>query len=88
MSGYRKGFHTIPDAANDATNAFLAKVGERELAEEAEALFQAVRGALGYKRKELSLTVGGGVAVLVAKDFSVEISYAIEEERPELIPWT
>lgn len=83
LSGYRKGFHTIPDAANDATNAFLAKVGEKELAEEAEALFQAVRAALGYKRKELSLSVGGGLAVLTAKDFAVEIGYAIEEERPE-----
>ncbi len=83
LSGYRKGFHTIPDAANDATNAFLAKVGEKELADEAEALFQAVRAALGYKRKELSLSVGGGLAVLTAKDFAVEIGYAIEEERPE-----
>ncbi len=83
LSGYRKGFHTIPDAANDATNAFLAKVGEKELADEAEALFQAVRAALGYKRRELSLSVGGGLAVLTAKDFAVEIGYAIEEERPE-----
>ncbi len=83
LSGYRKGFHTIPDAANDATNAFLAKVGEKELADEAEALFQAVRAALSYKRKELSLSVGGGVAMLTAKEFAVEIGYTIEEERPE-----
>lgn len=83
LSGYRKGFHTIPDAASDATNAFLAKVGEKELADEAEALFQAVRAALSYKRKELSLSVGGGVAMLTAQEFAVEIGYSIEEERPE-----
>ncbi len=83
LRGFRKGFHTIPGAANDATNAFLAKVGEGELADEAETLFQAVRTGLGYKRKEVSLTLGGGLAVLTAKDFSVEIGYALEAERPE-----
>lgn len=67
---------------NATTNAFLGKLCAGELAEESETLFQGVRTGLGYKRKEVSLAVAGQSAVLVAKDFSVEIFYALEEGDP------
>ncbi|MSU25248.1 MAG: hypothetical protein EXS32_15700 [Opitutus sp.] len=79
LSGFRKSHHTVPDAANAVTNAFLGKICAGELAAEAEKLFQEVRARLGYKRKEVSLSVTGPVAALAAKDFSVEIAYALEE---------
>lgn len=83
LSGFKKGHHTLPDAANATTNAFLGKICERELADEAEKLFQDVRTALGYKRKDIALTVASPLAMLGAKDFSVEIFYALEEREPE-----
>ena len=49
------------------------------MATEAEKLFQAVRAGLGYKRKDAALNVAGAGAVLTAKDFTVEIFYALEE---------
>lgn len=82
LGGFRKAVHSVPDAANATTNAFLAKICAGELAEEAEALFQAVRTGLGYKRKDVSLNVASPVAVLTAKDFVVEISYALAEAEP------
>jgi len=82
LAGFRKGHHAVPDAANAVTNAFLGKICAGELAEEAERLFQEVRGALAYKRKELSLTVTSPLAVLTARDFTVEIAYALEEPDP------
>lgn len=82
LGGFKKGHHSVPDAANATTNAFLGKICASELTEEAEKLFQDVRGALGYKRKELSLNVASPLAVLNAKDFTVEISYALEERDP------
>ena len=82
LGGFRKGHHTVPDAVNATTNAFLGKLCAGELAEESETLFQGVRTGLGYKRKEVSLAVAGQSAVLVAKDFSVEIFYALEEGDP------
>jgi len=82
LGGYKKGHHTLPDAANATTNAFLGKICERELADEAEKLFQEVRAALGYKRKDLALTVTSPLAMLGAKDFSVEIFYTLEEREP------
>ena len=82
LGGFRKGHHTVPDAVNATTNAFLGKLCAGELAEEGETLFQSVRTGLGYKRKDVSLAVTGQAAVLAAKDFSVEIFYALEESDP------
>lgn len=82
LGGFRKTHHTLPDAVNDATTAFLGKICAGELTTEAETLFQAVRTGLGYKRKEVSLAIESPNAVLTAKDFVVEITYALEEAEP------
>ncbi len=82
LAGFKKGHHTIPDVANAVTNAFLGKICGRELADQAEKLFQEVRTRLGYRRKEVTLNVAGPVAVLTAKDFTVEISYELEDSAP------
>lgn len=79
LAGFRKGHHTVPDAANATTNAFLGKICDAELADEAEKLFQAVRAGLGYKRKDVALSVTSPLAVLTARDFTLEIFYALEE---------
>ncbi len=83
LGGFKKGRHTLPDAANATTNAFLGKICEPELSEEAEKLFQAVRTGLEYKRKDIALSVTSPLAVLTARDFVVEILYALEERNPE-----
>ncbi len=82
LGGFRKQHHTLPDAVNAATSAFLAKLCAGELAEEGEAMFQRVRTAFGYKRAELSLDVATPHAVLTAKDFAFEIDYALSESEP------
>jgi hypothetical protein len=82
LGGFKKGHHTLPDAANATTNAFLGKICEVELTAHAEKLFQAARTGLEYKRKEVSLNISSPGAVLTAKDFVVEIFYALEEAAP------
>jgi hypothetical protein len=79
LAGFRKSHHTVPDAVNAATSAFLAKLCATELAEEAEGLFQRARAAFGYKRAELSLDLASPHAVLLAKDFTFELGYALAE---------
>lgn len=82
LEGFKKGHHRIPDAANATTHAFLGKLCAAELARDAETLFQDVRTALAYKRKDIALSVASPLAVLTAKDFTVEISYALDESDP------
>ncbi|MDQ8182731.1 hypothetical protein [Pelagicoccus sp. SDUM812005] len=82
LAAFDKKRHTVPDRVCGATQAFLEKLCEEELTEEAEALFQAAREQFGYKRKEISLEVGAGFARLETKDFVLELRYELLEEEP------
>lgn len=84
LRGFDKSRHTVPDAVNPATNGFLARLAAPELAAEAEDFFQRARVALDYKRKDLSLDVTSPLAVLAARDFTLEIAYALEDEEPAM----
>lgn len=81
LHGFRKGQHTVPDAVNATTTAFLGRLCAEELATEAEEVFQAARAACAYKRKDLSLSVASPGAQLIAKDFSLEINYAFDGDN-------
>ncbi len=86
LGGFKKGHHTLPDAVNATTTAFLGKLCADELAAEAEGFFQRSREGFGYKRKELSLDVVSPGAVLTTKDFTLELAYALDEAEPS--SWT
>ena len=79
LAGFRKQHHTVPDAVNAATTAFLGKLCATELAEEAESFFQRSKAAFAYKRTDLALDVTSPTAVLTAKDFTLELAYALEK---------
>ena len=78
LGGFRKQHHTVPDAVNAATSAFLGKLCAAELAEEGERFFQRSKATLGYKRTELALEVTTPVAVLTTRDFTFELAYALD----------
>ena len=82
LRGFDKSRHTVPDAVNNATSGFLAKLCMPELSEEAEEFFQRAKAAMTYKRKDVGLDVTSPVAVLSAKDFTLEIAYALEAGDP------
>ena len=90
LRGFRKGQHSVPDAVTPATTAFLARLCAEELAEEAEAVFQGARRLCGYKRADLTLTVASPAAVLTARDFTLEIAYALLAADPAAyrVSWT
>lgn len=82
LRGFDKSRHTVPDTVNHATTGFLAKLCAPELTAEAEALFQRAKAAMAYKRKDLTLDVASPQAVLVARDFTLELLYALDESDP------
>ncbi len=82
LAGFRKQHHTVPDAVNAATTAFLGKLCTAELTEEAERFFQRSKAAFAYKRTDLALDVSSPVAVLTARDFTLELAYALEPANP------
>jgi len=82
LAGFKKQHHTVPDAVNAATSAFLGKLCAGELAAEGEQWFQRTKAAFAYKRADLTLEVASPAAVLAAKDFTLEILYAFEPLDP------
>lgn len=82
LTGFRKQHHTVPDAVNAATSAFLGKLCAGELAEEAERFFQRSRAAFAYKRSQLALEVTSPGAVLTARDFTLELAYGLAKADP------
>lgn len=82
LPGFKKQRHTVPDAVNAATTAFLGKICAPELTAEGERYFQAAKSALGYKRTDLTLEVSSPTAVLTTKDFTFELAYALEAGDP------
>lgn len=82
LAGFKKDRHTVPDAVNAATQAFVARLAEPEISEEAEQWFRKVREAFAYKRRELSLALSPGLARLEARDFVFELVWALSEEDP------
>lgn len=82
LRGFKKPHHTVPDALNAATVAFLAKLCADELAAEGEDYFQKVRAAFGYKRAELALEVAAPHATVTARDFTFTLHYALADYNP------
>lgn len=82
LRGFKKSHHSVPDVVNSATEAFLAKLAADELSEEAERMFQRAKELLHYKRKEITIDLSSGTAVLSAKDFVYEIVYSLSEDDP------
>lgn len=82
LSGFKKQHHTLPDAVNATTTAFLGKLCATELADEAEQFFQRAKELLKYKRADLSLELASPHATLTAKHFVLDITYELETADP------
>lgn len=83
LSGFRKKHHSVPEFASAAAVAFLGKLCAGELAGDVEAFFQKAREAFAYKRKDIALDVASPSAVLTAKHFTLEWTYALDETAPD-----
>jgi hypothetical protein len=82
LAGFRKQHHTLPDAVNATTTAFLGKLCVGELTAEGEDFYQRSKVALGYKRADLTLEVASPSARLATRNFVLEIDYALEKTDP------
>lgn len=83
LAGFKKQHHTLPDAVNATTNAFLGKLCVAEITAEAEDFFQRAKALLKYKRTDLALEVASPTAQLVTKDFVFAMTYALEKPQPD-----
>ncbi len=84
LEGFDKSRHIPPKYVNDRARLFLARICSRELKEWAEGLFSELRLAMEYKRKDLSVDLGDGIASIISKDFELVRQYSLIDDSPEV----
>lgn len=75
LSGFKKG-HRVPDRHSDATESFVRSVGHDDVKEQADLIYDKIRTAFLYKRKDISYVCDDGYATIKTPDFDVNISIA------------
>jgi hypothetical protein len=82
LSGFSRGYHRVPNTVNDATERFVAKIGQEEVNMKAERLYEQIKKEFDYKRKDIDMKSGGGSASIICKDFDVDISLSLNPNDP------
>ncbi len=83
LLGFRKGFHKIPALLPDYSfERQFPAVSEPDLDRLARELFEKLRTARGYKRKEISFSVGAPDATLTTTDFTLDLRYELDPADP------
>lgn len=72
LAGYQKHHH-VPDAHSEATQSFVRKIGQPDVKEAADGLFDDIRNLFGYKRREFDYTCEDGFAWIKTPDFDLQI---------------
>lgn len=82
LPGFRRGSHHEPEAHHPAAEAFVRRIGEEAVKDEAEALFRDLRQAFGWKRRQLSLQQEGSNARIEGPGFHVSVELEQHPDRP------
>ena len=83
LTGFRKGFHKIPVTLPD--HLFERQFGamaDPDLDKLARELFEKLRAARGYKRKEINLNLDAPTATLTTSDFTLDLTFSPDPADP------
>lgn len=83
LLGFRKGFHKVPALLPDAMfERQFPAICAPDLERLGTELFNKLRAARGYKRKEINLNTDAPNATLTTSDFTLDLFYAPDPNDP------
>ncbi len=84
LAGFRKGFHKVPATLPDNMfeRQFATAICAADLDRDARDLFERLRAARGYKRKEISLGLEAPNATITTTDFTLDLGYEVDPQDP------
>lgn len=83
LLGFRKGFHKVPAMLPDAMfERQFPAIAAADLERLATDLFNKLRAARGYKRKEINLNVDSPNATLTTADFTLDLAFSPDPADP------
>lgn len=87
LAGFRKTFR-LPDHAGPSARKFVARCAADDLRADLDAVFEAAREHLGYKRKDIETTLGtDGVGTLTTPDFEYTVAVTVDPHDPTQVVW-
>lgn len=86
LAGFRKTFQ-LPERASPSAKKFIAKCATDDLRDDLNRLYEQVRAAFGYKRKDVDTGIDDGIGTLRTPDFEYTIRVVLDEADPTLISW-
>ncbi|MEO8399421.1 MAG: hypothetical protein ABI550_06355 [Ignavibacteriaceae bacterium] len=69
LSGFKKGYHTIPTEKNYYTEKFVSDISEIEIKDVMDEIYKNIKTHFNYKRKELDFTPDR----IITPDFEVKV---------------
>ena len=78
----RKRGHRVPDELSNGATAFVRRLAAGDVAREIEDCFQALRTQLGYKRRQLRVTLESDAAAIATPDFEFHLVVCQDPEAP------
>ena len=83
LLGFRKGVHKIPAILPDPMfERQFAAISSPDIDKLGHELFEKLRAARGYKRKEINLAVNAPDATLTTSDFTLDLAYTPDPADP------
>lgn len=87
LTAYRKSYQ-IPDNAGPSAKRFVAKTAHADIRADVDAVFEAAREHLGYKRKDIEVTAGqDGYGFVRGPDFEYTVSASLDPAEPSEVLW-
>ena len=87
LSGFRKTYK-LPDHAGPSSRKFIAKCATDDVRADLNAVYEAVRENMGYKRKDIDTSVGSdGFGSLRTPDFEYTVTATLDTTDPTQVVW-
>jgi hypothetical protein len=87
LTGFRKGVHHVPRAADARADAFVHSVGDADLRSEVEAVHARIKEQFRYKRKDVEVELAAGSGTIIAPDFTYSLSFAVDPNDLGSVTW-
>jgi len=81
LSGFGR-YHTVPDAVNDKTESFVARIGSNEVEQEIDDVFNLLRTTMGYSRQQLDSSTDLGSGSIITPDFDYSVNMRLFSNNP------
>lgn len=87
LTHWRKTFD-VPANAGPSSRKFVARIADPDVRADLDAVFEAAREHLGYRRKDVEVTTGpDGFGSVRTPDFEYTVTAALDKDEPTKVTW-